>query len=244
MVITSPLQEFSLLEISHLIYQEKQTGLLKILVSPKSPEASASTHYIWVFRGKLVAAANQLDNQGLVALIQQYHWASDRVVTKVAQMCPKEQPLGLYLRKQGVLKSQHLKHLFEVQLFQQVRILFQVKDTQFQFQQDVAAPKREMIGLTLPAISLNWVLEKLIILQEIFKLRNLLPENSYSSSKSDFFCCQVMHLLDIAFFHSLNFSLFDQNNDINKLARFIDLYYFPYDLPKSMPNQGVSCALA
>jgi len=244
MLLTSSLQEFSVLEISHLIYKEKKTGLLKITASPKSPEFSASTHYIWVFKGQLVSAANQLDNQGLVSLIQQYHWASDRVVTKVAHMCPKERPLGLYLKNQGVLKSQHLKHLFEVQLFQQVHILFKIKDIQFEFQQDIPAPRREMTGLTLPAISLNWVLEKLIILQEIFELRNLLPENSYSYSKSDFFCRQIMHLLDIAFFHSLNFSLFDQKHDINQLSRFIDLYYFPYDLPKSMPNQGVSCALA
>ncbi|NER24972.1 MAG: DUF4388 domain-containing protein [Symploca sp. SIO1B1] len=244
MLLTSSLQEFSVLEISHLIYKEKKTGLLKITASPKSPEFSASTHYIWVFKGQLVSAANQLDNQGLVSLIQQYHWASDRVVTKVAHMCPQERPLGLYLKNQGVLKSQHLKHLFEVQLFQQVHILFKIKDIQFEFQQDIPAPRREMTGLTLPAISLNWVLEKLIILQEIFELRNLLPENSYSYSKSDFFCRQIMHLLDIAFFHSLNFSLFDQKHDINQLSRFIDLYYFPYDLPKSMPNQGVSCALA
>ncbi|NET60973.1 MAG: DUF4388 domain-containing protein [Symploca sp. SIO2E6] len=243
MLITGSLQEFSLLEISHFIHQEKKTGLLKILASPKSPEASASTHYIWVSQGKLVAAAQQLNNQGLISLIQQYHWAGDRVVPKVAQMCPPEQPLGLYLRNQSVLKSQHLKHLFEVQLFQEVRILFQVKDIQFEFEQDVPLPRREMTGLTLPAISLNWVIEKLLILQEIFELRNLLPDNSYSSSKSEFFCNQVLHLLDIAFFHSLNFSLFAQKNSIGRLSQFIDLYYLPYDLPRSMPNQGVSCAL-
>ncbi|NEP09496.1 MAG: DUF4388 domain-containing protein [Symploca sp. SIO2C1] len=244
MFITGSLQEFSLLEISHCIYKEKKTGLLQIFSSPESPENSLSNHYIWVSQGKLVAAANQLNNQGLVSLIQQYHWASNRVVTKVAQFCPKEQPLGLYLRNQGVLKSQHLKHLFEVQLFQQVRILFQFKDVQFKFDQDVPTPMSEMTGLTLPVVSLNWVLEKLTILQEIFELRNLLPDNSYGSNKSSFFCSQVDHLLDIAFFHSLNFSLFNQENSINKLSQFIDLYYLPYDLPKSMPNQRVSCALA
>lgn len=247
MFITGSSEEISLLEISHLIYKGKKTGLLNIIFSTESEESadsSETTHYIWVSQGKLVAAANELDDQGLVSLIQQYHWASDRVVTKVAQMCPKEQPLGLYLRNQGVLKSQHLKHLFEVQLFQQVRVLFQIKNTRFKFEQDVPPPRREMTGLTLPAVSLNWVLEKLVILQEIFELRNLLPDNSFSSTKSDFFCIQVSHLLDIAFFHSLNFSLFDQDNSISKLSQFIDLYYLPYDLPKYTPNQGISCALA
>jgi len=244
MFITDSLQEFSLLETSHLIHKEKKTGLLKIVSSRESREVFSSTHYIWVSQGNLVAAANQLNNQGLVSLIQQYHWAGDRVVTKVAQLCPKEQPLGLYLRGQGILKSQHLKHLFEVQLFQQVCILFQVKDNQFQFEQDVPVPMQEMTGLKSPAFSLNLVLEKLAILQEIFELRNLLPDNFYSYRKSDFFCSQVSHLLDIAFFHSLNFSLFDQDSEINKLSQFIDLYYLPYDLPKFIPNQGVCCALA
>lgn len=151
MSITGSLTDFPLPEILQFIEKGKKTGLLTIVANPVSKPRSLSVQYIWVHQGRLVAAANRLDDRGLVQLINQHQGVSDRVVTKLAQLCPPDKPLGLYLVNQKVLQTSQLKQLFFAQVLQAVYALFQLKDGQFQFDQNASLPMREMTGLRVAA---------------------------------------------------------------------------------------------
>src|ERR687886_2801590 len=149
MSITGHLSDFSLPEIFQLLEKGHKTGLLTL-----HPELSAQekpqSHYIWVYQGRIVAASNRLDHQGLVKLIEQRQWVSDRVFDKLVHWCcPLSEPLGLYLKNQGVLRAEHLKQLFNVQVLQQVSALFHLKEGHLKFDQNVRTPTREMTGLSV-----------------------------------------------------------------------------------------------
>ncbi len=155
MSTTGFLTDFSLLEIFEFIDKGHKTGVLRLRALPESQSTLPPVHYIWSYQGRIVAAANRLDQQGLISLIKQRRWVSNQVVTKLFQFYPKDKPLGLCLKNQGVLHSQQLKYLFQVQVLQPVCTLFQLKDAQFKFDQDAPIPMREMTGLSVPAGVLN-----------------------------------------------------------------------------------------
>ena len=151
------LTDFSLLEILQFIENGKRTGLLTLSTLSVSKTTPVSVYYIWMYRGHLVAVANRLDSFSLVDLINQQQWVSERVVTKLAQLCPIDQPLGLYLLNQGVLTASQLKQLFFFQVLQQIEAMFQLNDAQFRFDPDVLLPRQEMTGLSVPLRSLRLV---------------------------------------------------------------------------------------
>ncbi len=160
MSTTGFLSDFSLREIFQFIDQGNKTGLLSIRVLPesqsKAPLNFSVNSYIWVDQGCIVAAAHRLDQQGLVSLIQQCQMVSDRVFDKLVHWCcPIDEPLGLYLKNQGVLKAEQLKQLFQVQVLQPISGLFRVKEGEFKFEPKKSVPTREMTGLSVPAIILN-----------------------------------------------------------------------------------------
>ncbi|HEY9892414.1 MAG TPA: DUF4388 domain-containing protein [Candidatus Sericytochromatia bacterium] len=151
MCVTGSLTDFSLPEIFQFIEKGRKTGLLTLRALPDS-QAKPGKYYIWMRQGRIVAAANGLDHQGLVSLLDGRQWISDRVFDKVVHWCcPIDQPLGLYLKNQGVLQAAQLKRLFQIQVLQQVCALFQLKDAEFKFEQNVQIPSREMTGLSVPA---------------------------------------------------------------------------------------------
>ncbi len=149
------LTDCSLSEIFQLIEKGHKTGLLKLCASSESHSASSLTHYIWVHHGRIVAAANQLDHRGLVSLIAEDQGVKNRLVAEIAQSCPSSQPLGLCLKNRLVLETEQLKHLFHVQVLQRVCALFQLKEGQFEFYQNVPLPMREMTGLSVPITVLD-----------------------------------------------------------------------------------------
>lgn len=151
------LTDFSFLEILQFIENGKRTGLLTLTTLSVSKTTPVSGYYIWVYRGRLVAVANRLDSLGLVELINQQQWVSERVVTKLAQLCPSDQPLGLYLLNQGVLKASQLKQLFFLQILELVEALFQLNEAQFRFDPNVLLPRQEMTGLSVSPRSLRLV---------------------------------------------------------------------------------------
>jgi hypothetical protein len=85
------------------------------------------------------------------------------------------------------------------------------------------------------------MLQKLVWLQKLFEARKLVEAGREWRANSESFCDQIGLILDIAFFHSLKFSLFDTNNTLPKLSQFVDLYYRPYDLPKSRADCLMCC---
>lgn len=151
MCTTGSLSDFSLPEILQFIEQGRKTGLLTVRALSESPTSKTSVHYIWVEHGCIVAAANSLDEQGLVRLIEQRQWVSDRVIYKLAQLCPTDKSLGKYLFDQGVLRAEQLKQLFLTQIRQQVCTLFNLQDGEFQFEQNVSLPRLELTGLSVSA---------------------------------------------------------------------------------------------
>ncbi|MBE9128423.1 MULTISPECIES: DUF4388 domain-containing protein [unclassified Coleofasciculus] len=231
MSIIGFLSDFSLPEIFRFIDSGSKTGMLTLRVLPES--SPASHHYIWVENGSIVAAASELNENGLLSLIQQYQWVSDRVVTKLAQLRPADQPLGLYLRKQGVLRAEQLEHLFQVQLVQQFCVLFKLKDAHFKFEQNAPFPTQEMTGLSLPVTVVEVLLQKFVVLKQLFVARRIRQEKNGLNTKPDMFCHQIGLTMDIAFFHSLHLSLFETDYTLADLAQIVELYYRPYDIPKS-----------
>lgn len=168
MSITGFLTDFSLPEIFQLIDKGHKTGLLKLQGLPESPNQPSQLYYLWAYHGRIVAAANRLDHEGLVNLIEQCQMVSDRVFDKLIHWCcPINEPLGLYLKNQGVLRPEHLKRLFQVQVLQPVCGLFQLKEGFFKFDQNVAMPTREMTGLSVPAVTLNQYGLIQVLLEEI-----------------------------------------------------------------------------
>ncbi|HEY9670690.1 MAG TPA: DUF4388 domain-containing protein [Waterburya sp.] len=236
MSITGSLTDFSLPEIFQFIEKGHKTGLLSLRTLPES-HLPASVHYFWVKQGRVVAAASQLNGQGLISLIQQYQWVSHRVVTKLAQFCPSNKPLGLYLRSQGALQVEHLEHLFQLQILQQLCAISQSKDAHFIFDQNVPIPPKEMTGLSVSASILGGVWQKLVILRRLFEVKQFELKSSGVSSSAGDFCQKLNLILDIAFFHSLKFSVFDTENSLAKLYQVLELYNRPYDLPKSLKSQ-------
>lgn len=241
MSITGNLADFSLPEIFRFIENGHKSGLLTVRTLSESKRIPPSTFYIWMDKGSLVAATNHLEGQGLVNLIAQYSWVSERVVTKLAEFCPPDQPLGLYLKNQGALQGTQLEHLFQIQIVQQLCPLLQLKDALFKFEQNEPIPTQEMTGLSIPARFLEIMLQEVIWLQKLFEERKRQREQSQVDIDSHNFCTQLSLILDIAFFHSLKFSLFDTNNTLAKLTQVLDLCDRPYDLPKSKSPQLMCC---
>lgn len=240
MSITGFLTDFSLAEIFQFIEKGHKSGSLTIRTLPEA-QTPPSEHYLWVNQGKIVAAAHQLNESGLILLIDRYPWISNRVITKLAQFCPPNKPLGLYLRSQGALQIEHLEHLFQIQIVQEMCALFQLKDAHFDFDQNAALPTQEMTGLSVSAAILGAMLQKLKILKKLFASKGLSLEGKGSSYPAENFCKQLILSLDTAFFHSLNISLFDPDNSLTKVYQVVELYTRPYDLPKSIKHQ-VMCS--
>lgn len=148
MGIIGTLSDVSLPEIFQLIEKGKRTGLLTVRAFP--PETG--TYYLWVKQGHIIAAANRHDGQGLISLISKCKLVSDRVLTKLVHWCCSiNQPLGVYLQQQGVLTRLNLEQLFQIQLLQQLSVLFQLQDGSFRFDSLAVMPSQEMTGLRIPA---------------------------------------------------------------------------------------------
>lgn len=169
------LTDFSLLEILQFIENGKRTGLLTLSTLSVSKTTPMPVYYLCVYRGHLLAVTNQLDSLGLVELINQQQWVSERVVTKLAQLRPTNQPLGLYLLNQGVLTASQLKQLFFFQSLQQIEALFQLNEAQFRFDSNVFLPSQEMTGLSVSARSLRLVTILKNAFVSFYKDSNLVP---------------------------------------------------------------------
>jgi hypothetical protein len=112
MSITGALTDFSLPEIFQFVEKGHKTGIADTAGFARIDHTNLCALSLDE-QGRIVAAANQLNEQGLISMINQYPWVSQRVVTKLSQFCPANKPLGLYLRSQGALQVEHLEHLFQ-----------------------------------------------------------------------------------------------------------------------------------
>ncbi len=167
MAITGSFEDFSLPELLQFLEQGQKTGLLYIkfhLEEDKNSETQ--TYYIWLHQGRVVAAADRLDNKGLTLMIAQRGWISERVISRVVQISPNSlnTPLGLCLKTQGLLQPEQLKQLFNSQLLRQICPLFEIKNAAFKFNATLTLPSAEMTGLSMSGTE--------VILMGLRSLRN------------------------------------------------------------------------
>lgn len=188
MSISGSLSEFSLPEIFRLLEQGNKSGRLSIhaqsnslcdkedaLCNKENP-SHFQFSYIWFNQGRIVAAADRLDGQGLLAAIQQRGWLSVRSASRIAEVCLVGQPTGLCLKSQGLLEAEQLKLLFGHQVLQQVSKLFELPDGKFRFEVNTPLPTSEMTGLSAPPREVT--LASLRVLRDWTVFQDKLPEAS------------------------------------------------------------------
>lgn len=155
MAITGVLSEFSLPEIFQFVEKGHKTGLLTVRTLPGIPSQPGVSHYVWFHLGRVVAAADCLDGQGLLQLIAHRNWISHGIISKLSLVCSAKSPLGVCLKSQGILQAEQLKLLFYGQVIRQVCALFQLSDGLFNFESQTCLPLIEMTGLSMPATNVT-----------------------------------------------------------------------------------------
>lgn len=174
MALTSSLEDFSLAELFRMIEQGRKSGRLTLMTSAASQIAEAkNSFYIWFRHGRVVAAGDRLDAQGLISKITERGWLSQRVIEKLNSYASAETPLGMTLKTQGALQPEQLNLLFSVQM-QQIWGFFGINTGQFLLDGKAPLPAAEMTGLSLPALEV--ALAGLRVLKDWQSLSNALPE--------------------------------------------------------------------
>ncbi len=149
MALQGNLSKFSMPEIFQFLEKGYKTGLLSVRLAATT-KLAASVYYIWLHQGRIVAAANRLDSQSLLAAIATRGWVSSAVL-KTLSGAEVKTGLGLYLKSQGLLQAEQLKLLFRAQVTGNIYPIFQFADGQFEFDQKAPLPTIEMTGLSIPA---------------------------------------------------------------------------------------------
>lgn len=188
MAFTGYLSQFSLPELFQFLEEGYKTGLLTIrkLSSGKLPSSklpsnlTTQAYYIWLQQGRILAAAERLDNQGLISILAKRGWYSDRSILKDFDFknSSTKTTMGLYLKSQGIVKAEQLMFLFRAQVTEKISPLFQLKDAEFSFESNAPLPLAEMTGLSIPATEAT--LMGLRSLQDWSQLAAKLPDSTSS----------------------------------------------------------------
>ncbi|MFQ3583641.1 MAG: DUF4388 domain-containing protein [Cyanobacteriota bacterium] len=149
MKITGYLSEFSLGELFRFLQEGQKSGCLSIqpLGEPVQLKEEVENFYIFLQHGKIVAAANRLDHQGLRTLIGHRGWLRAATVEHLLRLSANKEPLGLYLKIQGALTTEQLKLLFKQQVLTPIPKLFTLEEGYFTFDDGYPPPYAEMTGL-------------------------------------------------------------------------------------------------
>ncbi|MEM8808744.1 MAG: DUF4388 domain-containing protein [Cyanobacteria bacterium P01_G01_bin.38] len=136
-------------------FQESQkTGQLCLKPASKyRPKGNqdAQQYSFWFHRGNLIAATHRSDGRGLMKLIQQRVPLKAATLPRLLQRCPDQQPLGKFLKDNGVLTTRQLRSLFTHQILRYLCVLFQAPDVHFAFHPQAALPYSEMTNIKIPA---------------------------------------------------------------------------------------------
>ncbi|MEP0869927.1 DUF4388 domain-containing protein [Trichocoleus desertorum AS-A10] len=174
MTLASSLTDFSLAELFRMIDQGRKSGRLTLLIAGDAPTSQAPVcRYIWFRQGRVIAAADRLDGQGLISQITTRGWLSQRVIERLGNLAGGETPLGLTLKTQGALQAEQLNLLFSAQM-QQIWSLFGIQTGRFDLDGKATLPSTEMTGLSLPAMEV--ALAGLRAMKDWTTLTDVLPE--------------------------------------------------------------------
>lgn len=175
MSMTGYLSEFTLSELFQLVAEGNKSGLLTIGDSKIPHALDCHKYYIWFNQGQIIAAANSLDNRGLISLIEQRGWLNGRSDI-LPKMINRQVPLGLSLKSENLLQAEQLKLLFQVQIMQPIIELFTWKTRWFSFKKQTTFPTAEMTGLSRSAIEV--LLAGLRSLRDWSALEEKLPDSN------------------------------------------------------------------
>ncbi|MBE9068823.1 DUF4388 domain-containing protein [Leptolyngbya cf. ectocarpi LEGE 11479] len=173
MSVSGYFSDCSLPEVFQLLQDGKRTGLLSIQGLALPGEVQPKYYFIWLYRGRVVTLTKRLDSRGLAALISHRRYLSATMVERLIRRCPTDEPLGRFLRSQGVLSNKQLQILFATQVMGQICELFRVPDAYFAFDPDAPLPKVEMTGLSVVATEV--ILPGLRILKDWAAFQDKLP---------------------------------------------------------------------
>jgi hypothetical protein len=212
-MITGNISQFSLPEIFEMIDSGTKSGLLSLTTETKK------NYYIWFKEGKIIAAANRLDCNRLLSLLQRRSWIDQN---KLSECLPQEKltaPLGDFLQKQGILKAHDLQQLFNLQVLREVTPLFQLKNAHFKLYENVVAPMAELTGITITVKEL--LLKSLRILPNWETLQEKLPYHNSTLSGKRINSNSVNICLDLQEEKVWEFT--KENLTINKIAEKLNL---------------------
>lgn len=150
MPVSGYLSNFSLSEVLQFVQEGNKTGLLTIQSLPNSTQ-EFRRYFIWLNQGRIIAAADRTDYQGLATMIIQRKWIAEPQLQSLIQQCPLRTPLGIYLKSQNLLSAEQMKLLFSVQIIRQICALFELIDGSFQLKSNVQMPYLEMTGINIQA---------------------------------------------------------------------------------------------
>lgn len=174
MAFVGYLSKFSLPELFQFIQEGYKSGLLTIRSLNADKIITDKASYIWLQQGRIVAAADNLENQGLLALIRARGWMSQEQASKVFETAPANIAMGLCLKSQGLLQAEQLTLLFRAQITSQVCPLFQLHDGQFELTHQSSLPYAEMTGISIPATEATFT--GLRMLRDWSALQSKLPD--------------------------------------------------------------------
>ncbi|MEL6231698.1 MAG: DUF4388 domain-containing protein [Cyanobacteria bacterium J06627_3] len=173
MSVNGYLSDCSLPEVFQLLQDGKKTGLLSIQGLASPDQVQSKYYFIWLHRGRIVTITTRLDSRGLAALISRRRYLSPTMTERLIRRCPVDEPLGRFLRSQGVLTTKHLEILFAAQVIRQIGELFQLPDGYFAFDESAPIPKVEMTGLSVVATEV--ILPGMRILKDWGAFKDRLP---------------------------------------------------------------------
>ncbi|MEO1296056.1 MAG: DUF4388 domain-containing protein [Cyanobacteria bacterium J06636_16] len=153
MYIQGSLADFSLPEVFQFLEQGKKTG--RLFIQPTEIRTDNELFFVWLHKGRIVAAANRLDGLGLISILQERYRLKPQMIPRLIQQCPSYMPLGQYLQRNQVLQPKHVKALFALQVIRQTCKLFKLTEARFRFTDEAPLPQFEMTGLSVPATEIT-----------------------------------------------------------------------------------------
>ncbi len=175
------LSEYSLPEIFSFLHEGRRTGAL-ILSTDNNNSTSPINEYLWFKDGRIIAATAGIDGVELLTKILQRKLMSSLETESIGKkLYQLSEPLGLYLKSQGLLDASQLKLLFNSQTIVPVFKLFEAKNRRFKFEPDRLPLNAELTGINLSARELG--LSGLRLLKDWSGLSNKLPDPNYAIQK-------------------------------------------------------------
>ena len=173
MFVNGYLSDCSLIEVFQLLQDGKKTGLLSIQGLGSPDRARPKYYFIWLHRGRIVTVTTRLDNRGLAALMGRRRYVSPTMTERLIRRCPLDEPLGRFLRSQGVLTNKQLTLLFAAQVVRRIGEVFALPDGYCAFDDSAPLPKVEMTGLSAGATEV--ILPGLRLLKDWTAFKDKLP---------------------------------------------------------------------